>query len=131
MIGSFVTIILSCGKIEEGILEDWNAVDPTDNSFWVIIHHKNNPQLKMNINKVHIAGYQIKQIEETITVKKSVVEKMPSNTQKILQNKKNFEQAAVDDSLKKQEISEEYAKNVYGSQPSFKARSLNPIKKII
>lgn len=123
MIGKFITILLSCGQIEEGILEDWAEIDPTDNSIYAVISIKGNPSKKLRVKKFYIAAHQID--EDVIIDKKPIivedalvnVVKNKFNIQNVIKAKKNAEQEVVDEHYKKQEVSREYAESIY-AQPS-------------
>jgi hypothetical protein len=63
--GDSIKILLSCGIVEEGIIEILNYVDDFDNESYIVLSHLSNPSKKLNIKKKFIAAYQI---EESINI---------------------------------------------------------------
>src|SRR6266404_2428314 len=70
-VGDNIRIVLSCGAVEEGIIDTIDFVEVIENYIsierpnqkkyihWLILSHKTNANIKLNINKKYIAAYQI------------------------------------------------------------------------
>jgi hypothetical protein len=129
-----IRLMLSCGQVEEGVLENWCEVDETDGSLWVVISIKGNPKKKLKINRLYIAAHQI---EESVDVNKIPLQveqfserevqprkKLPFNTHPIPRTKEVAEQKIADEHCKKREISREYVENVYADPSSMLKRDV-------
>jgi len=119
-----IRLMLSCGQVEEGVLENWDELDVTDMSHWVVISIRGNPNKKLRINKKYIAAHQIEEIVDKAPIqveqfveKETVKKKMPFNTNLITRAKVVAEKELAHDHDRKREVSQEYAENVY-SDPS-------------
>src|ERR1700748_3379270 len=76
--GDFIRIVLSCGIKEEGIIDDPRLVE--DGETWIFLAHKNNPDIKLHINKKYIAAHQIENIKlEEPEIKTLVVDDLSLN----------------------------------------------------
>lgn len=120
-----VRLMLSCGQVEEGVLENWCEVDETDGSLWVVISIRGNPGKQLRINKQYIAAHQIEEIIDKASIrveqfveKETVKKKMPFNTNLITRAKVVAEQKLADEHDRKREVSREYAENVYANPNS-------------
>lgn len=75
--GDFIRVVLSSGIKEEGVIEDHRYRDE-DGEIWIILAHKNNSNIKLNINKKYVAAYQIDNSifneEEKVELKTLVVD---------------------------------------------------------
>jgi hypothetical protein len=71
--GDFIRVVLSSGVKEEGVIFDPRFLDE-DNVVWVILAHKNNPDLKLNICKKYIAAYQVENLKVEEIVESLIVE---------------------------------------------------------
>ena len=66
-LGDEIHVILSCGKVEDGIISNPNFIDEFG-FVWLELEHKTNSNLKLRINKDYIAGYQITNIIQPVPV---------------------------------------------------------------
>lgn len=111
-----IRLMLSCGQIEEGVLENWEEVDPSDNTLWAVISIKGNPNKKLRIKKEYIAAYQI---EEDVSLNKKPIQieavtqkfRHPHNIRPFIKAKFIAEQNHIEE--KHKEVSEEYAEEIY------------------
>lgn len=128
-----IRLMLSCGQIEEGVLENWEEIDPTDNTLWAVISIKGNPQKKLRIKKEYIAAYQIEELpnlqEKSIKIeqaecisKKNLGFNINAIRNKIYETNRariNGWQPnkAKDINQLKQEVANEYVESVYDPLP--------------
>lgn len=71
--GDFIRVVLSSGVKEEGVIFDPKFIDE-DGVVWIILAHKNNSDLKLNICKKYIAAYQVEKLEVEEMVKTLIIE---------------------------------------------------------